>query len=198
MPRGTTTQTRSFTYNKTVGTTITVGGDLLSATNPENATVTYTYDSNHRLATKTDAIGTQFTYTYDAFARLLTISAGGNILRTYTYDQNTIDSAYSQNINGRLATITYPVISYDPQTNQTRQGTTTFTDMFSYTPYGAIAGKRLRVTKTNPYGTNQTQTAVGDLNMAYTYNAEGKLKAVVYPTDTGTNTTPGYNYSYDA
>jgi len=69
--------------------------------------VTYTYDSNHRLATKTDAIGTQFTYTYDGFARLLTISAGGNILRTYTYDQNTIDSAYSQNINGRLATVTY-------------------------------------------------------------------------------------------
>jgi len=29
--------------------------------------------------------------------------------------------------------------------------------------------------------------------MAYTYNAEGKLKGVVYPTDAGTNTTPGYN-----
>jgi len=34
--------------------------------------------------------------------------------------------------------------------------------------------------------------------MAYTYNAEGKLKAITYPTDAGTNTTPGYNYSYDA
>jgi len=143
-----------------------VGGDLLSATNPENGTVTYTYDSNHRLATKTDAIGTVFTHAYDGFNRLLTISVGGSPLRTYTYDQNTIDSTYSQNVNGRLATVTYPVISYDVATSS-RQGTTTFTDMFSYTAYGAVAGKRLRVTKTNPYGTNQNQTAVGD-HMAYT------------------------------
>ena len=124
------------------------------------------------------------------------ISVGGTPLRTYTYEQNTIDSTYSQNVNGRLATITYPTVSYDVL-NQSRQGTTTFTDMFSYTAYGAVAGKRLRVTKTNPYGTNQTQTAVGDLNMSYAYNAEGKLASVVYPTDAGTNTTPGYNYSYD-
>ena len=117
-----------------------------------NDTVNYAYDANHRLATKTDAIGTVFTYSYDGFNRLLTISVGGSRLRTYTYDQNAIDSTYSQNVNGRLATVTYPVISYDVL-NQTRQGTTTFTEMFSYTADGAVAGKRLRVTKTNPYGT---------------------------------------------
>ena len=37
VPRGSNTQTRTFNYN--VGTT--VGIDLLSATNPENGTVTY-------------------------------------------------------------------------------------------------------------------------------------------------------------
>ena len=51
MPRPTGTQTRTFNYNN--------GGVLLSATNPENGAVTYAYDSNHRLTTKTDAKGQQ-------------------------------------------------------------------------------------------------------------------------------------------
>ena len=36
MPRSTGTQTRSFTYS---------GSDMLTATNPENGTVTYTYET---------------------------------------------------------------------------------------------------------------------------------------------------------
>ena len=50
MPRGSNTQTRSFNYL----TGSTVGIDL-SATNPENGTVNYTYNSDHTLHTKTDA-----------------------------------------------------------------------------------------------------------------------------------------------
>src|SRR5208282_3818281 len=46
MPRPSGTQTRSFTYN---------GKLLQSATNPENGTVTYTYNSYNKVATKTDA-----------------------------------------------------------------------------------------------------------------------------------------------
>jgi len=34
--------------------------------------------------------------------------------------------------------------------------------------------------------------------MSYTYNAEGTLKTVIYPTDIGNSITPQYNYSYDA
>jgi RHS repeat-associated protein len=194
MPRGATTQTRTFNY--TSGNS--VGAHLLSATNPENGTVSYTY-SNHLLATKTDAAGNQFTYAYDSLHRLQTVSANGNVLRTYTYDANTIDASYSQNVLGRLATVTYPVINYDGDPSGL-QGSTTFTDMFSYKPAGAIIGKRLRVTKTNTYlqfGMQHTQTAVGDLNLAYAYNNEGKPTSVTYPTDVNNN-TPSYNYSYDA
>ncbi len=43
MPRGSNTQTRSFNYN--VGKT--VGIDLLSATNPENGTVTHLQLGSH-------------------------------------------------------------------------------------------------------------------------------------------------------
>jgi len=80
--------------------------------------------------------------------------------------------------------------------------TTAFTDMFSYTPAGQVAGKLLQVTKTQPLqnlNTHQmyTQTAVGDLNLAYTYNNEGKVTQVTYPLNPNTATAPTFNYSYD-
>jgi YD repeat-containing protein len=109
MPRSGYTQTRTFNY--TAGTT--VGVHLLSATNPENGTVSYTYNADHTLATKTDAKGQVFTFGYDVYKRVTTISVGGNVLRTYSYDTNSIDSSYSWNSAGRLTTITYPAINYD-------------------------------------------------------------------------------------
>ena len=42
------TQTRTFLYS---------GPDLVSATNPENGTVTYTYNGVHQVASRTDAKG---------------------------------------------------------------------------------------------------------------------------------------------
>jgi RHS repeat-associated protein len=149
----------------------------LSATNPENGTVTY----------------------------------AGTTLRTYSYDTNPYDATYSQNSvvdlfengpttqnsAGRLTAIQYGAINYDVVFDAA-PGSTTFTDMFSYWQPGNIAGKRLRVTKVAPYpnGLNHTQTAVGDLNLAYGYNYEGKLTSVTYPTD-AYGTTPQFTYSYD-
>jgi YD repeat-containing protein len=62
MPHGLTpqtTMTQTRTSNYTSGTT--VGARLLSATNPENGPVSYTYNSDHTLNTKTDAKGQVFT-----------------------------------------------------------------------------------------------------------------------------------------
>src|ERR1700675_1240014 len=78
MPRGSNTQTRTFNY--LTGTT--VGIDLLSATNPENGTVTYTYNSDHSLHTKTDAKSQVFTYSYDSYKRLTQIMVGSTVLRS--------------------------------------------------------------------------------------------------------------------
>jgi YD repeat-containing protein len=61
MIRGNVTQTRTFLYN---------GSDLVSATNPENGTVTYTYDASHHVTSRTDALGSQTQYTYDSYGRL--------------------------------------------------------------------------------------------------------------------------------
>jgi YD repeat-containing protein len=46
------------------------GKFLLSATNPENGTVNYTYNSYLKVAQKTDAKGQAIVYTYDSLARL--------------------------------------------------------------------------------------------------------------------------------
>jgi YD repeat-containing protein len=64
MPRPTGTQTRTFNYGNPPG------GQLLSATNPENGTVTYTYNSDMTLATKTDAKNQQVQYSYDSYKRI--------------------------------------------------------------------------------------------------------------------------------
>jgi YD repeat-containing protein len=50
MIRGGTTQTRAFVYK---------GRDLISETTPEAGTVTYTYDYNHHVTSRTDAKGQQ-------------------------------------------------------------------------------------------------------------------------------------------
>jgi YD repeat-containing protein len=63
--RGGATQTRTFNYNNSPY--------LQSATNPENGTVSYTYNSDGTLATKMDNTGVVTGYTYDSQKRLLTV-----------------------------------------------------------------------------------------------------------------------------
>ena len=81
MPRGSNTQTRTFNY--TTGTT--VGIDILSATNPENGTIAYTYASEHTLHTKGG-----LTYSYDGYTRLTQVMTGNRVLRTFMYDTTLI------------------------------------------------------------------------------------------------------------
>ena len=75
MPRNTAngmkTQTRTFVYNPTTYSTVTLPAMwLTSATNPESGTTSYTYNADGTLASKTDANGNTETYTYDAYQRL--------------------------------------------------------------------------------------------------------------------------------
>src|SRR5205823_14509438 len=60
MARNGVTQTRTFVYS---------GTDLISATNPENGTVTYEY-VNHQVSKRTDARGQETRYFYDTYGRL--------------------------------------------------------------------------------------------------------------------------------
>ena len=58
---GGVTQTRTFTWS---------GLEMISATNPENGTVTYTYNAAHQVTSRTDAKGQVTNYSYDAYGRL--------------------------------------------------------------------------------------------------------------------------------
>src|SRR5205814_8576228 len=64
MPRSTGTQTRTFVYG---------GAYLVSATNPENGTVVYTYNADGTMATKIDAKKQKVAYTYDVSKRVTQI-----------------------------------------------------------------------------------------------------------------------------
>jgi YD repeat-containing protein len=110
MPRAGTTQTRTFVYDG--------AGRLTSATNPENGTVTYTYNTTNTLASKKDAKGQTTVYTYDANNRVTMVQRfptgatppnGEDLCQrvTYTYDTNPVNPNFSQYSAGRLTTVTY-------------------------------------------------------------------------------------------
>jgi YD repeat-containing protein len=83
MPRTVTgtlvTQTRTFAYDP-------VKEWLTSATNPENGTVSYTYNGDGTLLSKTDAIGNKQTCAYDTYQRLSAIHRFPCQLQSFTYD----------------------------------------------------------------------------------------------------------------
>jgi RHS repeat-associated protein len=202
MPRGANVQSRTFNY--TTGTT--VGAFLLSATNPENGTVNYTYDGSNRLASKTDAKGQQLTYQYDTYNRMTSVTwanktGGAQVLRTYYYDTNPLDSTgtFSQYAAGRLTAVQYANIRQNPDVSSNPLPIQ-LNDMYSYTQAGLPAAKRLQVNEVVYHGApHYTQTA--NLDSTYTYNNEGKITAMTYPsTVNGAGTSiagAGYNYSYD-
>jgi len=139
MPRGTTTQTRTFNYIN--GSS--VGIDLLSAPNPENGTVTYTYNTDHTLATKKDANGNSFSYTYDNYKRLTQITVGGKVLRTFIYDTNTLDSTFSGSYTkGRLVAVQHP--AFTGAGSGSYPSSIQFNEMYAYTQAGLVNGKRLQ------------------------------------------------------
>lgn len=151
----TTTQTRTFNY--LTGTS--VGTQLLSATNPENGTVTYTYGANNMIATKVDAKNQKIAYTYDAYNRVTEVQhlywqfsyiCGCNTYVEdtsqqvlYSYDTNPYDGgAYSPNSQGRLT-----AIAYQPMTNGNVEPK--MQEWYSYSVPGSVTGKQMTVSQYN-------------------------------------------------
>ena len=146
-----------------------MGAFLRSATNPENGTVSYTYNGYGKVATKVDANGNNFAYTYDTMGRLTQISANGNTLRTLYYDTDPFDSsnAFNQYTTGRLTAIQHATPG--------NSAAYTFTEMFAYQQAPAITTKRLRVSEdvTYPTYSNPPYSDVivkGDLDATYSYD----------------------------
>ncbi|HET6843007.1 MAG TPA: RHS repeat-associated core domain-containing protein [Candidatus Angelobacter sp.] len=97
---GTTDQTkwrvRSFTYDSL--------SRLLTANNPESGTITYQYDNNGNVTSKTDARGVTESVNYDALDRVTAVSySDGTRGAVYTYDQTGVWGVNGTNMVGRLA-----------------------------------------------------------------------------------------------
>ena len=175
MPRGSTTQTRTFVYNS--------AGQLTSATNPENGTVTYTYSTTGQLHDKHDAKGQDAVFTYDSLNRVTMVQqypsgvGGGEdacARVTYSYDTNPINPSFSQNSYGRLTAKQYGgcLTGNEP----------TFYEMYSYHPAGAVTAKQVLMTQLewiSPPGMGEL--VPGDLEVDYTYDQTGRVASMAYP-----------------
>lgn len=191
MPRPSGTQTRTFNYNNTAY--------LQSATNPENGTVAYTYDSNMRLATKTDAKSKQIKYTYDTYGRITQIQRGALSGSTFTEDTNQrTTNTYDQGTYGlgRLSSVQYyggNCTGFNPST-----GCDSFTEAYTYSQPGARLSKTVTLSRTIS-GT----TSTGSLAASWTYDNEGRVTGVTYPSWTGCSwctlvNGSHYTYAYDS
>ena len=161
MTRGSTTQYRTFVYDSV--------GRLTSAANPENGTVTYTYNSDNTLQDKHDAKGQDTVYTYDSKKRVTMVQrypSGKNNAEdtwqrvTYSYDTNPYSSTFSHNTTGRLAAVSYPV----------HAASQTVTEMYSYHPAGAVTEKSFQMGTATP------------LTVSYGYTPAGKVATMQYPS----------------
>ena len=205
MPRPSGTQTRTFNYLKAGVMT----AYLQSATNPENGTVSYAYDTTYtnRVATKTDATGQQILYTYDGLARLTQVHHWVSGYEApcgqefYYYDTNSFVSNYSGASLGRLTAVQYfgGSLTY----SQTGFCDTTFQEMFSYSAPGAKVAKKLRVQRNVPQTQGPPILESVDLDAGFAYDDEGKMTATQYPTywDDYSHlpqTGPNLGWAYDA
>ena len=191
MPRGSTTQTRTFVYDS--------AGRLTSATNPENGTVTYAYNTTNTLATKTDAKGQATVYTYDSKNRVTEVQRYPNGVNyaedvcqrvTYTYDTNPVNANFSQYSTGRLTTVTYNGNGYTV-CGPNSYGNDTYTEMYSYLAAGAVTAKNLSLARS---------TGTASLEVDYTYDNAGRQSTVTYPMAflNDANTQPVLTMGYDA
>jgi YD repeat-containing protein len=202
MTRGSTTQTRTFAYNSL--------GQLTSATNPENGTVTYTYNNGTNgtgnLLDKHDAKGQDTVYTYDSLNRVTEVqrypsgrSNGEDFCARviYTYDTNPVNSSFSQYSTGRLTTAQYHAAC----TGNGLQADDIYTEMYSYHPAGAVTAKNVKMQRTFYDPNNNPYTASGSVEADYTYDSAGRTLTTSNPAGgfyNGNTLIPAtLTYSYD-
>jgi RHS repeat-associated protein len=197
MPRDGVTQTRTFQYDTQTYSL------LQSATNPENGTVTYVYNADRSLQSKTDAKGIKTEFSYDSYKRVLQVRklSGNPLLEDrcqrvdYIYDEGPggagrlTRTRYGWNVNGQGA----EVPCAGPATLASKIG---FEERFEYNAAGRILSKRLVY-----YRVVGSVLRSADLKLDWTYNTDGQATSVTYPFQQQLNSSgegrPVVNVSYD-
>ena len=147
------TQTRSFNYDLTTAR-------LTSATNPENGTVSYTYNTDGTLSQKTDAKNQQIQYTYDTYGRV----TEKRDYKGSTEDlNNRVD--YTYNTLGQVASA---------QWGQTTSTVGQFLESYGYGAGGLVTSKTLQLAS---QGGGQ-----GSQTVNFSYNTDGTLSGISLPS----------------
>ena len=181
MPRGSTTQTRTFVYDGS--------GRLTSATNPESGAVTYFYNADNTLQYKHDAKGQDTVYSYDTKKRVTMIQryASGKTGAedmcqrvSYAYDTNAVNATFSQYSQGRLTTTQYSVcaagqLAYSGVHAFAPGGAVT--EMYSYHPAGAVTAKQFQVGRVGIDGDGNAGNGTGAVEADYTYDTAGRVSS---------------------
>ena len=127
---------------------------LTSSTNPEAGTVTYAYDADSNVITKADARSISITYSYDVLNRMTGRTySNGDPSVGYTYDQSTCIG-------------TSPCYNVGRRTSMTDAGGS---ESFSYDKMG------------REWGEQRTTNSVTKAT-SYTYNLDGSLATLTYPS----------------
>src|ERR1017187_2230483 len=167
MPRnaanGMVTQTRTFVYDPTTQR-------LTSATNPENGTVSYTYNADGTLATKKDANGNTGSYTYDTYGRLTAIPDRG---QTFTYDTCPANDSFRTSTPGQLVEAVFG--------SMVGPNELSFQYDYTYTPAGKVASKALTLQSANHLSFGGQIEASGTLTASCAYDNQGALTSLAYP-----------------
>ncbi|HEX3742659.1 MAG TPA: hypothetical protein VHW09_01960, partial [Bryobacteraceae bacterium] len=152
---------------------------MTSATNPENGTVTYTYDSSHHVTTCIDQLGSNTIYSYDSYGRLneaqyypWNYSGAEDTAQrvTYYYDGvypcTGVSAAYT---TGRLSGVAFGGGVTDDYHNS-------YCYLYNYTQSGHVATQEMAVTGGFGHYNGITFTA------NYQWDTEGRMTSQQYPT----------------
>ena len=176
MPRDGVTQTRSFSYDTTTQSR------LLSATNPENGTVSYTYNLDGTTTSKTDAKGIKVEFSYDAFKRVTQMRKSTQVAGTWTEDRCQRTSYfYDENGGSSYGRLTRTRWNWKDDglggetpcdINPSAPGQVmAFTEFYNYSSAGRITQKTLAYTR----GANGV-VGGASLTASWTYNNEVPIK----------------------
>jgi RHS repeat-associated protein len=184
------------TQRGNISYTSDASGNVLSRTDENGNTTTYTYDSNGNVLTATVPISSGHTatttYTYNSFGEVLTATDPLNNVTTNTYDAkgNLLSVTTPAPGNGASASVTQFAYNSlgeltkitDPLNNQTT---------IAYFPTGliqTITDAQSNVT-TYAYDSQGNRTLVTDANnkqTTFTYDAMNRLTKITYPDSTTT------------
>ncbi len=138
----------------------------------------------------TDTKNQRAVYSYDTYGRVTMVKRGTMSGTTFTedpaqrttlgWDTNTLNSTYSANLLGRLATV-----QYSGTNGGLNQPADAYADMYSYTAAGLVAAKGMQITRQVPYKDYQGVIHYTNnsflVSAGYVYDGEGRVTSMTFP-----------------